>query len=328
MKLKVFAIVLIILIGGFCFSFYTALTTPAFQNNLIIEIENGDSFNKISNKLVAQGLTINPIWFKLLAYRQNVVNHLKIGEYELTPNLTIPEILTIFAEGRSKKYAVTFPEGWNLKEILEQLYKYQNIKPTLQKVAIEEIAIQLGMQEKHPEGLFFPDTYFFEKNVSDTSILKRAYNKMQSVLAEEWQNKEPNLPYKTPYEALIMASIIEKETGVKSERQLIAGVFTRRLAKGMLLQTDPTVIYGMGDKYNGNIRATDLTTATPYNTYLIHGLPPTPIAMPGREAIHAALHPAKDDNLYFVAKGDGSHQFSKTMADHNHAVNVYQKHKK
>jgi UPF0755 protein len=151
---------------------------------------------------------------------------------------------------------------------------------------------------------------------------------MQSVLNEEWQNREPNLPYKTPYEVLIMASIVEKETGAKNERPLIAGVFARRLNLGMLLQTDPTVIYGMGDNYKGNIRASDLTAATPYNTYLIQGLPPTPIAMPGRDAIHATLHPDKDNNLYFVAKGDGSHQFSATLSEHNSAVNNFQKHKK
>ncbi len=331
MKHKVLAsisIALLIVVGWLCFAYQSALSTPAFQNNLTIEIEKGDSFTKITNKLAEQGLTINPIWFKVIAYRQDVVNKLKVGEYELTSNLTIPEILTIFAEGRSKKYAVTFPEGWSVKEILLELQKNPNIQPTLQNENILEILNRLGMNEKHPEGWFFPDTYFFEKNASDTSILRRAYSKMQSVLAEEWQNKEQNLPYKTPYEALIMASIIEKETGVQNERQMIAGVFTRRLAKSMLLQTDPTVIYGMGDNYKGNIKSADLTAATPYNTYVIQGLPPTPIAMPGREAIHAALHPDKDENLYFVAKGDGRHQFSKTMTEHNHAVNVYQKHKK
>ncbi|MBK8814506.1 MAG: endolytic transglycosylase MltG [Methylococcaceae bacterium] len=330
MKRKIFArlsSIFLALILWFYFAYKTVLTTPAFQNNCTIEIEKGDSFTKVTDKLVAQGLVVNPLWLKVLAYRQQIVHKLKVGEYELTANLTIPEILTIFAEGKSKKYAITFPEGWNLKEVLQEIQKNQNIQSTLSK-EFTDISSQLEMTEKHPEGWIFPDTYFFEKHTTDISILKRAYNKMQAVLTEEWQNKDQNLPYKTPHEALIMASIIEKETGAKNERQMIAGVFTRRLAKGMLLQTDPTVIYGMGDKYQGNIRASDLTTPTPYNTYVIQGLPPTPIAMPGREAIYAALHPDKDENLYFVAKGDGSHQFSKTISEHNKAVNTFQKRKK
>lgn len=332
MKLKVFfasvMFALLIMTGWLYFSYQKILTTQAFQNNQTVEIEKGDSFTKITNKLVAQGLTVHPIWFKVFAIRQNIVNKLKVGEYELTSNLTIPEILTMFAEGKSKKYAVTFPEGWSFRDIRQELGKISNIQQTLQNAAIAEIPGLLGMVEKHTEGWFFPDTYFFEKNATDTSILKRAYNKMQSVLSEEWQKREQNLPYKTPYEALIMASIIEKETGVKSERQMIAGVFVRRLLKGMLLQTDPTVIYGMGDLYKGNIRAGDLSKPTPYNTYVIQGLPPTPIAMPGRDAIYAAMHPDKEEYLYFVAKGDGSHQFSKTMTEHNKAVNLFQKHKK
>jgi UPF0755 protein len=176
--------------------------------------------------------------------------------------------------------------------------------------------------------VFFPDTYFFEKHTSDVAILKRAYNKMQSVLKQEWQHKAEALPFKTPYEALILASIVEKETGVVAERTLIAGVFIRRLQTGMLLQTDPTVIYGMGENYQGNISYKDLKTATPYNTYVIRGLPPTPIAMPGRDAIYAALHPDNSNTLYFVARGDGSHEFSVTLKDHNLAVDSFQRKKK
>jgi len=321
-------VLLIILMAWLWVSYRDAINKPVVQNSLTIEIEQGDSFTKITNKLLLQGLAIQPLMFKAIALQKNIINKLKVGEYELTPGLTIPQILTIFAEGKSKKYTITFPEGWSLKEILQELEKTPNLKISLEKTAISELPAQLGMSEKMPEGLFFPDTYYFEKNATDVSILKRAYNKMQSVLNEEWQNREPNLPYKTPYEALIMASIVEKETGAKNERPLIAGVFTRRLKLGMLLQTDPTVIYGMGDNYGGNIRASDLTAATPYNTYVIQGLPPTPIAMPGRDAIHATLHPEKDNNLYFVAKGDGSHQFSATLAEHNNAVNNFQKHKK
>jgi UPF0755 protein len=322
------SLALLILIGWVGVAYQSVLNKPAVQNNLVIEIEKGESFDKITRKLLAQDVDIDPFWFKIIALQRNVINKLKAGEYELTPSLTIPQILTIFAEGRAKKYTITFPEGWNLKEILQELSKHRNVNKTLQKESLTEISSQLGISEKNPEGWFFPDTYNFEKYATDVSILKRAYVKMQSVLQQEWQNKELNLPYKTAYEALIMASIVEKETGSKSERAMIAGVFTRRLAKGMLLQTDPTVIYGMGDKYKGNIRSNDLIAATPYNTYVIQGLPPTPIAMPGLDAIHAALHPDKDNKLYFVAKGDGSHQFSTTLTEHSSAVDIFQKRKK
>ena len=319
---------LLILVFGLGAGYYNALNKPAVQNSMVVDIVKGDPLSRIAQKLHAENTVINPFWFKVIAYQQGVCNSLKAGEYELAAGLSIPQILRIFAEGRSIKYTITFPEGWGLKDISQEISKHPNIEKTLKKESVAEISFLLGISEKNPEGWFFPDTYQFEKNATDVSILKMAYAKMQSVLAQEWQNKELNLPYKTPYEALIMASIVEKETAVSTERAKIAGVFLGRLAKGMLLQTDPTVIYGMGDNYKGNIRANDLATPTPYNTYTIKGLPPTPIAMPGRDAIHAALHPENDKSLYFVAKGDGSHQFSATLAEHNQAVNNFQKHKK
>jgi UPF0755 protein len=321
------SIALIILMLGLGAGYYTALNKQAIQQNVIVEIVKGDSFGEITQKLFAKNGAASQFWFKVIAVQQGVTHSLKAGEYELSPGLTIPEILTIFAEGRAKKYTLTFPEGWNLKEVLQAIKQHPNVTKTL-KEDVAEISSQLGINGKNPEGWFFPDTYQFEKNATDIAILKMAYTKMQSVLAQEWQKKELNLPYKTPYDALIMASIVEKETGATNERAKIAGVFISRLAKGMLLQTDPTVIYGMGDNYNGNIKANDLTAATPYNTYVIRGLPPTPIALPGRDAIHAALHPDKDNSLYFVAKGDGSHQFSATLTEHNQAVNNFQKHKR
>lgn len=321
-------IALLALIGFWIRTNYqNALKKPAVRHSLVVEIEKGDSFDRITGKLLGQGLDIDPFWFKAIALRIKVTNKLKAGEYELTPGLTIPQILAVFVEGRAIKYTITFPEGWNLKEILQEIEQTPNLKKTLQKKTAAEISSELGMSGTNPEGWFFPDTYHFEKNATDVSILKRAHTKMQEVLQEEWQYRELALPYRTPYEALIMASIVEKETGAKSERAMIAGVFVRRLAKGMLLQTDPTVIYGMGDSYKGNIKANDLATATPYNTYVIQGLPPTPIAMPGRDAIHSALHPDNGNSLYFVAKGDGSHQFSESLAEHNQAVNSFQKHK-
>ena len=183
---------------------------------------------------------------------------------------------------------------------------------------------RLGHAGEHPEGRFLPDTYHFPKNLTDVAFLKRAYDAMTQTLAREWEGRAVGLPLKTPYEALILASIVEKETGLASERQAIAGVFVRRLNKGMRLQTDPTVIYGMGDRYKGNIRKSDLQEDTPYNTYRRFGLPPTPIAMPGRDAIHATLHPDDSKNIYFVSRGDGSHHFSATLEEHNNAVIKYQ----
>jgi UPF0755 protein len=332
MRDKVMAGISIALLGLMGFWLWTgyqsALYKPTVQCGLVVEIEKGDSFDRITDKLLDQGVVIDPFWFKAIALKTKVINKLKAGEYALSPGLTIPQILAIFTAGKTIKYAITFPEGWDLKAILHAIEQTPNLKKTLPILAAVEVSSRLGMSDINPEGWFFPDTYHFEKNATDVSILKRAHTKMQEVLQEEWQHRELELPYKTPYEALIMASIVERETGAKSERAMIAGVFVRRLKKGMLLQTDPTVIYGMGDSYKGNIKANDLATATPYNTYMIQGLPPTPIAMPGREAIYAALHPDKGNSLYFVSKGDGAHQFSETLAEHNRAVNSFQKQSK
>ena len=334
-----------------------ALHTPAVIGSpIVIEIDKGDSFNQITDKLLAQNLNINPFWFKVIAVQEKAAKKLKTGEYELAPGLTLPEILLLFVQGKTRQYAITFPEGWSFKEILQEVEKNPSLEHTLHDVDFEVVMSRLGVDIKHsaiapdncsmrcstssipgvvppaclqsPEGMFFPDTYFFEKHTSDVALLKRAYDKMQSVLQQEWRNKAEALPFKTPYEALILASIVEKETGIVAERPLIAGVFIRRLQTGMLLQTDPTVIYGMGENYQGNIGYSDLKTATPYNTYMIKGLPPTPIAMPGRDAIYAVLHPDNSNTLYFVARGDGTHEFSATLKEHNQAVDSFQRKKK
>ena len=306
-----------------------ALHAPAVVGNpVIIEINKGDSFNQITDKLLSQNIDLKPFWFKVIAVSEKAVKKLKTGEYELTSGLTLPEILALFVQGKTKQYAITFPEGWNFKELTQALEENPNLEHTLNLIGFDALMSRLGANTHPPEGAFFPDTYFFEKHTTDVDLLKRAYDKMQLVLKQEWQNKAENLPFKTPYEALILASIVEKETGVVAERPLIAGVFIRRLQNGMLLQTDPTVIYGMGENYQGNISHTDLTTATPYNTYIIKGLPPTPIAMPGRDAIVAALHPDSGNTLYFVARGDGTHVFSATLKDHNLAVDSFQRKKK
>ena len=332
MVFKIIVCVLLALIvacGWAWRDFQSALHTPAVVGNpVVIEIDKGDSFNQITDKLLAQNVDFKPVWFKVVAVQEKAVKKLKTGEYELAPGLTLPEILSLFVQGKTKQYAITFPEGWSFKEVLQEVENNPNLEHTLHNADFEVLMPRLGADIKHPEGMFFPDTYFFEKHTSDVALLKRAYDKMQLVLQQEWQHKAGALPFKKPYEALILASIVEKETGVVAERPLIAGVFIRRLQAGILLQTDPTVIYGMGENYQGNIGSKDLKTATPYNTYVIRGLQPTPIAMPGRDAIYAVLHPDNSNSLYFVARGDGTHQFSDTLKDHNLAVDSFQRKKK
>jgi UPF0755 protein len=316
--------------GGWLWMDYqSALHQPALVDKTIyVEIEKGDSLDRIIDKLVTQQLAVKPFWFKVIAFQENALKKLKTGEYELTSGLTVPQILALFVQGKTKQHAITFPEGWSFKEILHEIEKNPDIEHTLNGGGFGSVMATFKSDMPSPEGLLFPDTYFFEKHTSDTSLLKRAYDKMQQVLQQEWLNKAEGLPFKTPYEALILASIVEKETGAAAERPLIAGVFIRRLEQNMLLQTDPTVIYGMGESYQGDIKTKDLTTATPYNTYVISGLPPTPIAMPGRDALYAVLHPDKSDSLYFVARGDGTHVFSASLKDHNVAVDKFQRNKK
>jgi len=303
-----------------------ALTEPVVtEQPRLFEIKRGDSFNLISHHLVNQKIKITPLFFKLLAYQTKTIAQLKAGEYELPAGLTMPDMLALFVSGQSKQYPITFPEGITFKQMRQQIQATQKLTQTLQKMDDKAIMALLKVADLHPEGQFFPDTYFFTKGTTDFSLLKTAYNRMQTVLMTEWAAKSPDISLQTPYEALILASIIEKETAAAEERAEIAGVFIRRLQRGMLLQTDPTVIYGMGERYNGNIRRQDLKQTTAYNTYVIKGLPPTPIAMPGRDSIHAALHPAKGNSLYFVAKGQGRHAFSATLNEHNQAVNQYQR---
>ena len=331
MFVKIFSVLLILLSAALFFlwnGYNHALTDPViFDQDKVVEIKKGDNFNKITNKLIEQDIAIQPFWFRFIAYQGKVANKLKAGEYVLSAGLTMPDILAKLVEGKSLQYSITFPEGWSFKQVLQEIQKKPYITKTLDIGDFKGIMSQLKSEYTHPEGLFFPDTYFFEKNATDLSLLKKSYAKMQLVLEAEWKVKEEGLPIKSAYQALILASIIEKETGAAKERPQIAGVFTRRLRKGMLLQTDPTVIYGMGDEYKGNIRYKDLRKPTPYNTYVIKGLPPTPIAMPGKAAIHAALHPMKGKSIFFVARGDGTHVFSETLREHNNAVNKYQRKK-
>ena len=233
-------------------------------------------------------------------------------------------LLSHMVAGNTKSFSVTFVEGMRFDDMLRILADTPHITSVLTGLDHQEIMRRVGQPEQHPEGQFFPATYDFGHGSEDITILRRAYQRMRRELADAWRERDPELPYETPDEALVMASIIEKETGLASERAEIAGVFVRRLRRGMKLQTDPTVIYGLGAAFDGNLRRADLRRDTPYNTYTRHGLPPTPIALPGADAIHAALHPAPGNSLFFVARGDGSHQFSATLAEHNRAVRRYQ----
>lgn len=336
MNIKIIGLTLLILsFGGnwLWMSYQNAILQPVLTDKTVyVEIEKGDSLTRIAKKLVDQGLSVKPFWFKVVTVQEQALKKLKTGEYELTSGLTLPQVLQLFVQGKTKQHLITFPEGWSFKEVSREIEKNPNLEHTLNADDFERIMTKITHSDaslQKPEGLFFPDTYFFEKHTTDLSLLQRAFDKMQKVLQQEWLNKAEGLPFTTPYEALILASIVEKETAAAAERPLIAGVFIRRLEQNMLLQTDPTVIYGMGDSYQGDIKSKDLITATPYNTYLISGLPPTPIAMPGREAVNAVLHPDKaSNNLYFVARGDGTHVFSETLKDHAKAVDNFQRNKK
>ncbi len=301
-------------------------STPITLEEEVMEfdIRAGSSLRKISEQLVDQGALNESLSFMVLVRLMGKAGEVKAGNYLIENGTTPYDLFVTITSGKTTQASITFIEGWTFQQMRDVMMKNESIKHITIAYTDEQILENIGATETHPEGLFFPDTYFFSKGMTDQEILKRAYQAMQTRLNEAWKKREAGLPYKTPYEALIMASIIEKETGRADERKTIAGVFTNRMRIGMRLQTDPTVIYGMGENFDGNIRRKDLQTDTPYNTYTRSGLPPTPIAMPGLASIEAALNPAKTKFLYFVGKGDGSHAFSSTLAEHNRAVVKYQ----
>jgi UPF0755 protein len=249
---------------------------------------------------------------------------LKAGEYRFTDGISAGKLLDQVVTGRVVEYPLRLVEGWTFKQSLQVLAQAPKLSQTLTGLTPEQIMARLGHPGEHPEGRFFPDTYKYTAGQTDLSILARAHKRMQNTLQREWEARRPGLPFKEPYEALVLASIVEKETGQPSERAMIAGVFINRLRRHMKLQTDPTVIYGLGEKFDGNLRLTDLRRDTAYNTYTRTGLPPTPIALPGGAAIRAVLRPADTRALYFVSRGDGSHEFSETLTQHNDAVIKYQ----
>jgi peptidoglycan lytic transglycosylase G len=302
---------------------YRPLPLPATPFEF--DLKQGESLKSSARQLQHAGF-LDQVWpFVLLARVLGKSPQLKAGNYELKQPTSPLELLQIITKGDFSQRKISVIEGWTFKQFRSALDANRYIKHDTTGLSYNEILKRIGATETYPEGLFFPDTYHFVAGNSDLAIYKNAYRTMQQHLQEVWVTREENLPLKSPYEALILASIVEKETGTANDRSMIAGVFVNRLRKNMLLQTDPTVIYGMGDRFDGNLRKRDLLADTPYNTYKRRGLTPTPIALPGLAALQATLHPAKTDALYFVARGDGSSQFSSSLTKHNRAVDQYQK---
>ncbi len=312
-----------VLAGGWLV-YYAIMPLKLLPSSQEIVIQPKSGLRSIANQLVAQGVLKEPWRFILLAKLLHKEQYLQAGSYTLNKNISPYHLLLSLNHGKTTQGSITFIEGRSFEEMRQKLAINDAVKQTIGGLSEQEILRQIGSSYNVAEGLFFPDTFYFDRNTTDIELLKISYNAMQSKLEKAWQKRDQNLPYKNSYEALIMASIIEKETGKADERPMIAGVFVNRLRLGMRLQTDPTVIYGMGLRFDGNIRKKDLSIDTPYNTYTRSGLPPTPIAMPGLAAIEAALHPADTKALYFVGRGDGSHAFSNNLAEHNRAVVKYQ----
>ena len=298
------------------------------EEGMIYTIPAGTSLKQLAFDLQRHGIIDQPRFFVMLGRELDAARSLKTGEYTLLRGMTPRSLLEQVTDGQVIQYSLTVIEGQTFREMLARIASHAVIEHTLEGLDDGEIMARLGHPGEHPEGRFLPDTYNFPRSTTDLAFLQRAYNAMTDQLQQAWEERQEGLPFKSPEEALILASIVEKETGRAEERPVIAGVFVRRLQKGMKLQTDPTVIYGMGASFDGNIRLRDLRKDTPYNTYTRSGLPPTPIALPGADAIHAVLHPAEGNSLYFVAMGEGRHYFSSTLKQHNLAVDKFQKKKK
>ena len=306
--------------GWYALSPVTLRTDPAD-----FSIRPGSSLRSATRQIVESGVELNAWQFNLLGRLLGKAGTIKAGSYEVGRGVTPLALLDKLSAGEVSQAELVFIEGWTFRQMRAALDADVDVKHDSVALSDAEIMGRLGAAGRSPEGMFFPDTYLFGKGTSDLDILKRAYKAMDRQLQAAWQQRAPDLPYRNPYEALIMASVIEKETGQSTDRALIGGVFVNRLRIGMMLQTDPTVIYGLGAKFNGNLRKKDLLKDTPHNTYTRGGLPPTPIAMPGHASLQAALNPAKTQALYFVARGDGSSEFSRTLAEHERAVTKYQR---
>ncbi len=317
------ALVLALALAGW--SLRSALDQPLkLESERLIEVVPGDTPGGLLNRLEGEGVLDGAFWLRLY-WRFNLPGQaLHSGEYRLTPQQSARDLLELWRRGEVVQYSLTLVEGWSFRQVRAALVRQEKLEQRLADLDDKALMDRLGLAGVSPEGRFFPDTYRYVRGMSDLDLLKQASVRLDQVLDEEWARRADGLPYRKPYDALIMASMVEKETGVAEERGQIAGVFVRRLRTGMRLQTDPTVIFGLGERYNGNLTRAHLQQPTPYNTYVIDGMPPTPIALAGREAIHAALNPVAGKSLYFVARGDGSHVFSETLEQHNRAVREYQ----
>ena len=294
---------------------------------LDVEILPGESLHVAADKFQAQGILPDAREFVLYARLRRSTGAVRAGEYRVEPGTSLAGLLDLLCSGKVVMHSLTLAEGLTVKQWLALVESDPSLTHSLKGLGLRAVMQRIGGGDMSPEGYLMPDTYQFPRGLSDVAFLRRAREAAVQELARAWQSRAPDLPYKSPYDALIMASIVEKETGQPTERGEIAGVFVRRLQKGMKLQSDPTVIYGLGDAYDGDITLKDLRTDSPYNSYTRYGLPPTPICNPGRAALQAALHPTPGNSLYFVARGDGTHQFSANLVEQNAAVQKYQLHK-
>jgi UPF0755 protein len=317
--------ILLALLGAAALAYYVTRPLPLPATPFVFDLKQGSSLTGMVRELRQAGLLEHDQPFVWMVRMLGKSTQLKAGNYVLDHPVSLLKLLEIISKGEVSQRQVSVIEGWTFRQLRDALDANPDIGHATAGMADAEILQRIGASENHPEGLFFPDTYYFATGSKDLVIFKRAYLAMQKRLQQAWLGRAPDLPLQTPYQALILASIVEKETGSPADRSMIAGVFVNRLRKGMLLQTDPTVIYGMGEKYDGNLHKRDLLRDTDYNTYRRIGLTPTPIALPGMAALQAALHPAQTDALYFVSRGDGSSQFSSTLTAHNRAVDKYQK---
>jgi UPF0755 protein len=297
---------------------------PLHPGDATYVLRPGAGPGALGRELEARGVLHEARSFVLVASLPRRGGSLKAGEYRFADGISAAQLLDQVIAGRVIEYTLRLGEGWTFRQSLQTLAQAPKLVQTLAGLTSDQIMARLGYPGQHPEGRFFPDTYKYTANQTDLAILARAYERMQNTLQQEWEARSANLPFKDPYEALTLASIVEKETGQPDERPMIAAVFVNRLRRNMKLQTDPTVIYGLGEKFDGDLRLRDLRSDTAYNTYTRIGLPPTPIALPGAAAIRAVMHPAETRALYFVSRGDGSHVFSETLAQHNDAVIKYQ----
>ncbi|MCD9467047.1 endolytic transglycosylase MltG [Photobacterium iliopiscarium] len=328
--LKKLIFVLLLLIasaaGWGYFQVKSTLDKPVLiEQQTFITVKTGTSFRRLLTQLSDNKIMALSPWLRWVGYLEPTLTDIKAGTYAIKPQATLQSVLTMITEGKEYQYAITLVDGERFSEWRELLQADPHLKHTSDGMTQTQISTAIGIDNDKVEGYFLPNTYHFTAGTSDISILKRAHVAMMKELDLAWQQRAKDSPLKTPYQALIMASIIEKETAVASERGLVASVFMNRLRANMPLQTDPTVIYGMGDKYHGNITKKDLRTPTAYNTYTMRGLPPTPIAMPSKAAIMAAVDPDNSDFYYFVADGKGGHKFSTTLVEHNRAVRAYLK---